>query len=135
MPARCDAMKLLPHCRGVLLGLLCLLGGHSRGDEPMRYVYHPPESPLDKRYLYHWKILETALERTNETSGPCILEPSTFMAEKPQLFELRQAAGKLTVMYLRMAKVVGATRLLAKPFQPTDPLKLIVGLLANSVAA
>jgi len=65
-----NVMTLPPHCRGVLLGLLCALGGTAHGDEPTRYIYHPPESALDKQYLYHWKILETVLERTKKTSAP-----------------------------------------------------------------
>jgi ABC-type amino acid transport substrate-binding protein len=87
-------------CRSLLLCLLCLAGGRVHGDEPMRYVYHGPESPLDKRYLYHWKILETALGRTKEAYGPYVMEPSVAMTEKRQAFELRGATGRLTVMYL-----------------------------------
>jgi ABC-type amino acid transport substrate-binding protein len=72
----------------------------ARAAEPMRYVYHPPESALDRRYVYHWRILETALERTQAEYGPYVLEPSVFMTEKRQAFELRNATDKLTVMYL-----------------------------------
>ena len=93
-------MKLLPHCRGVLFGLLCLAGGRADGREPMRYVYHSPESAMDQRYLYHWKILETALERTKAAYGPYVMEPAVVMTEKRQAFELRHATGKLTVMYV-----------------------------------
>ncbi len=66
----------------------------------MRYVYHPPESALDTRYVYHWKILETALEKTKAEFGAYQMEPSVFMTEKRQAFELRNPTGKLTVMYL-----------------------------------
>lgn len=66
----------------------------------MRYIYHPPESALDQRYVYHWKILETALEKTQAEFGPYLMESSVFMTEKRQAFELRNATGKLTVMYL-----------------------------------
>ena len=92
-------MKPWLSCRGTLLGLCLLGGGHVHGGEAMRYVFHPPESPLDKRYLYQWQILETALERTKDTCGAYVLEPSVFMTEKRQTFELRNATGKLTVMY------------------------------------
>jgi len=91
--------RLTRHC-GRWLGLACLVASYAAGAEPMRYVYHPPESPLDRRYLYHWKILETALQRTTEEYGAFVMEPSLFMTEKRQAFELRQATGKLTVMYL-----------------------------------
>ena len=93
-------MKLLMHYRGILLCLLCWGGSLADGNEPMKYVYHAPESMMDTRYLYHWKILATALERTNASYGPAVMEPSVFMTEKRQAFELRNATGKLTVMYL-----------------------------------
>jgi len=67
---------------------------------PMTYVYHRPESALDVRYVYHWEILRTALERTKEKWGPYRMVPSEFMTEQRQAFELKHATGKLTVMYL-----------------------------------
>jgi hypothetical protein len=66
----------------------------------MRYIYHPPESPLDRRYEYQWEILRTALEKTRDTYGPYVMQPADFMTEKRQAFELRNATGRLTVMYL-----------------------------------
>ncbi len=68
--------------------------------DPMRYIYDASESALDKRYEYHWEILRTALERTKEKYGPYFMESSVFMTENRQAFELRNATGKLTVMYL-----------------------------------
>jgi len=66
----------------------------------MRYVYHPPESSFDVRYLYQWEILRTALEKTNPKWGPYEMVPSERMVERRQAFELKNATGKLTVMYL-----------------------------------
>ena len=66
----------------------------------MTYVYHPPESPLDVRYLYHWEILRTALEKTKPKWGEYRMVPSARMSERRQAFELKSATGKLTVMYL-----------------------------------
>ncbi len=66
----------------------------------MRYLYNAPESSLDKRYLYHWAILQTALEKTAPKYGPSVMQPAEFMTEKRQTAELRDATGKLTVMYL-----------------------------------
>ena len=67
----------------------------------MTYVYHPPESSLDVRYLYHWEILRTALEKTKTKWGAYRLVPSQeVMSERRQAFELENATGKLTVMYL-----------------------------------
>jgi len=66
----------------------------------MTYIYHPPESPLDVRYQYHWEILRTALEKTKQKYGPYSMVPSEFMTERRQAFELKNATGKLTVMYL-----------------------------------
>jgi hypothetical protein len=69
-------------------------------DAVMSYIYHPPESPLDVRYLYHWEILRTALEKTAPKWGPWNLVQSELMTEQRQAFELKHATGKLTVMYL-----------------------------------
>ncbi len=68
--------------------------------DTMRYIYHPPESQQDQRYLYHWEILRTALDKTFEQFGPYKLFPSEFMTEVRQVHELKNATGKLTVMYL-----------------------------------
>ena len=67
---------------------------------PMEYIYHPPESANDVRYVYHWEILRTALERTKDKWGPYRMVPSEFMTERRQAFEMKHATGKLTVMYL-----------------------------------
>ncbi len=67
---------------------------------PMEYIYHPPESALDVRYQYHWEILRTALEKTIPKWGPYRFVPSGPMTEQRQAFELKNATGKLTVMYL-----------------------------------
>jgi len=67
----------------------------------MRYVYHPPESSLDVRYLYQWEILRTALEKTKKKWGPYeLVAASEPMSEQRQTFEMQNATGKLTVMYL-----------------------------------
>jgi hypothetical protein len=66
----------------------------------MRYIHHPPESALDVRYLYQWEILRTALEKTVPKWGPYSIETSERMTEQRQAFELKNATGKLTVMYL-----------------------------------
>jgi ABC-type amino acid transport substrate-binding protein len=66
----------------------------------MTYVYHAPESSLDVRYLYHWEILRTALEKTRPKWGDYRMVPSGFMTEQRQALEMKSASGKLTVMYL-----------------------------------
>jgi len=66
----------------------------------MTYIYHPPESSLDVRYLYHWEILRTALDKTTAKWGPYRMVPSELMTERRQAFELKSGSGKLTVMYL-----------------------------------
>lgn len=73
---------------------------HSVPRPVMTYLYHPPESSLDVRYLYHWEILRTALEKTRPKWGDYRMVPTEFMTEKRQAFELKNATGKLTVMYL-----------------------------------
>ncbi|HND62886.1 MAG TPA: hypothetical protein PLB90_15505 [Opitutaceae bacterium] len=65
----------------------------------MRYVHNAPESANDRRYVYHWKILETALERTRAEYGDYVLTAAEPMSESRQTYELRQATGLLTVMY------------------------------------
>lgn len=66
----------------------------------MTYIYHPPESSLDVRYLYHWEILRTALDKTTPKWGAYRMVASELMTERRQAFELKSASGKLTVMYL-----------------------------------
>src|SRR5258708_26775524 len=69
-------------------------------ERAMTYIYHPPESPLDVRYQYHWEILRTALERTKTKWGPYRMVASERMTESRQRYEIEHATGKLTVMYL-----------------------------------
>ena len=66
----------------------------------MTYVYNAPESELDQRYTYHWEILRTALDKTIEKYGPYVMKASERMSEQRQSFELKEASGKLGVMYL-----------------------------------
>ncbi len=79
----------------------CLCGTQlCSADGPMRYVYNAPESELDQRYVYHWEILRTALEKTFDSHGAYELLPSERMSERRQAFELETASGKISVMYL-----------------------------------
>ncbi|HUJ16641.1 MAG TPA: hypothetical protein VL197_01490 [Nitrospirota bacterium] len=82
----------------VLLSLFTPLSSFAA--DPMTYIYNAPESRLDVRYQYHWEILKTALDKTELKYGPYRMVPSKPMAEKRQTFELMNATGKLTVMYL-----------------------------------
>ncbi|HEY2828754.1 MAG TPA: transporter substrate-binding domain-containing protein, partial [Thermoanaerobaculia bacterium] len=66
----------------------------------MRYAYDGPESARDVRYLYHWDILRTALEKTRPKWGDYLMVVSDVMTEQRQQFELMHATGKLNVMYL-----------------------------------
>jgi hypothetical protein len=66
----------------------------------MTYIYNAPESQLDVRYAYHWEILCTALEKTRAKWGDYRMVPSELMTEQRQTLELKNASGKLTVMYL-----------------------------------
>src|SRR5216684_5526078 len=88
--------------RSAFLAILLLIAfaAQSHAREVMTYIYHAPESSLDVRYQYHWEILRTALERTTPKWGAYRMVPSAFMTEKRQAFELKNATGKLTVMYL-----------------------------------
>ncbi len=84
----------------LVLFLLLTSAATSRAQKVMTYIYDAPESPLDVRYLYHWEILRTALERTTPKWGAYRMVPSKRMTERRQAFELKKATGKLTVMYL-----------------------------------
>ena len=88
----------------ILLGglLAWLLSGPAAAQAPeaMTYVFNAPESALDVRYEYHWEILRTALEKTSGKWGPYRMTGSGRMTEKRQAYELKNATGKLTVMYL-----------------------------------
>ncbi len=80
--------------------LVIFTASQLRAGEAMTYIYNAPESLLDKRYLFHWEILRTALEKTKDNYGPYRMVASEFMTERRQAFELKNATGKLTVMYL-----------------------------------
>src|SRR6185503_16229262 len=90
----------------LLLWLGATLGAaaEARADDPppMRYVIHRRESESDVRYVYQWKVLEAALEKTRAAYGPyeLALSPTLFMTEQRQAAELRRGSDKLTVMYL-----------------------------------
>jgi ABC-type amino acid transport substrate-binding protein len=80
--------------------LMAFLAAAPPPPAPMTYIYDAPESALDVRYLYHWEILRTALEKTTPKWGPYKMVPSERMTEHRQTFELKNHTGKLTVMYL-----------------------------------
>ena len=100
VPAGVLLRILSPSVRFILLLLLLGLSRSVFADGVMTYIYDAPESALDKRYLYHWEILRTALEKTQAKYGPYRMQQSERMTEKRQAFELKNATGKLTVMYL-----------------------------------
>jgi len=50
----------------VLLSLFAPLT--TSASNPMVYIYNSPESRLDVRYLYHWEILKTALDKKTNTA-------------------------------------------------------------------
>ncbi|HJV89268.1 MAG TPA: hypothetical protein VJ623_03100 [Holophagaceae bacterium] len=77
---------------------------------PMRYITNAPESESDVRYLYHWEILRTALEKTRATWGPFELKAGPRMTENRQAFELK-AGRSLTVMCLSTKPDMEATLL------------------------
>lgn len=83
-----------------LLALLLVSFADASRAQVMTYIYHAPESSLDVRYLYHWEILRTALERTTPKWGAYRMVKSGFMTERRQTYELKNATGKLNVMYL-----------------------------------
>jgi hypothetical protein len=93
-------MNVLRVAPVLLLGGLVFADLRAESESVMKYIYNAPESALDRRYLYHWKILETALEKTKPKYGAYSMEPAVFMTEARQAFELQHATGKLSVMYL-----------------------------------
>jgi hypothetical protein len=86
--------------RPIFALLALLVSTAATAAPPMTYVYHRPESLLDDRYDYQWEILRTALEKTSKKWGSFRMTQSDFMTEQRQAFELKNATGKLTVMYL-----------------------------------
>jgi len=88
----------------VAVALLLAAAPARAGPDPppgvMTYIHHPPESPRDVRYDYQWEVLRTALDRTTARWGPYRLLSSEPMTERRQAYELRNATGRLTVMYL-----------------------------------
>ena len=82
-------------CCALLLPVLAVAAAPA----PMRYIHPPPESLLDNRYDFEWKILETALERTRQAWGDYRIEVSDFMTEQRQVHELTQASGRLSMIF------------------------------------
>jgi ABC-type amino acid transport substrate-binding protein len=80
--------------------LISIFSAAARAENVMTYIYNAPESNLDRRYEYHWEILKTALEKTKAKYGPYSMLASGLMTEKRQAHELKNATGKLTIMYL-----------------------------------
>ena len=64
----------------------------------MIYIYHPPESPLDVRYNYHWSVLKAALIATQEKYGDYKMKTSVFMTEERQVRELLKRESKINTM-------------------------------------
>jgi ABC-type amino acid transport substrate-binding protein len=83
-----------------VFGTIHLATPCSLAAEAMRYIYNAPESPLDNRYSYQWKILETALKKTEEKWGPFERKPAVAMSEARQAKELIGNSGRISVMYL-----------------------------------
>src|SRR3954454_25391011 len=86
-----------------LLALLLVSFAAASRAQVMTSVYHAPESSLDVRYLYPWEILRTALERTTPKWGASRMVPSGVMTGRAAAFELKNATGQLSVMYLSTA--------------------------------
>jgi ABC-type amino acid transport substrate-binding protein len=86
--------------RSAFLAIFFVFASAAESRAVMTYIYHAPESSLDVRYRYHWEILRTALEKTTPKWGAYRMVPAGFMTERRQAFELENATGKLTVMYL-----------------------------------
>jgi ABC-type amino acid transport substrate-binding protein len=82
------------------LVVLLVIGSRLQAQPEMRYIYHAPEAADDVRYLYHWEILRTALNKTIPRWGRFQMVASERMTERRQAFELKNATGKLTVMYV-----------------------------------
>ena len=84
-----------------VLAAACVFTLVSTAPKPlMTYIHHPPESARDVRYVYQWEVLRTALEKTRPQWGEYRLVAGEVMTERRQAYELRNATGSLTVMYL-----------------------------------
>ena len=83
----------MPLKAGAFLALAVLAQPQQAPPGVMRYVHNAPESALDSRYRYHWKILETALDKTTSKYGPYVLETASSMTEQRQRFELARPTG------------------------------------------
>ena len=89
-----------PALLAALLWLAPVTAGRAQSPAaPMRYIHSAPESVLDQRCIYPWKILEAALERTRPAYGDYVLLTGEVMNESRQVAEMRRATGAPTVMY------------------------------------
>lgn len=82
-----------------LLCWLALIGAASAG-EAMVYLYPSPDNLHEDRHLYHWTVLEQALERTRATWGDYTLAAAPAMSETRQTHELSRSGGRVTVAWL-----------------------------------
>lgn len=97
-----DRVRAIPTLAAILVLLVpdAICTAALRADDVMTYIHHPPESARDVRYVYQWEVLRTALDKTKAKWGPYRMVPSESMTERRQAYELRNATGRLTVMYL-----------------------------------
>jgi len=65
-----------------------------------RFVHNAPETPDDRRYDYHWRVLRAALEVTRGQYGDYRLEPGQPMSEKLQVVEMHRPHGSLNTLVL-----------------------------------
>lgn len=88
-------------CAALLCCWLLTVSGALAGDAAsMRYIHPPPESPLDQRYDFEWRILEAALQRTRAEYGPYAITAAEFMTERRQVHELAADSGRLSILFL-----------------------------------
>lgn len=82
----------------VLVTFILFLSLKVQANNPMIYIYHPPESPLDVRYNYHWSVLKAALIATQKKYGDYKMKTSVFMTEERQVRELLKRESKINTM-------------------------------------
>lgn len=91
-----------------------------------RFIHSGPESASDRRYDYHWRVLQAALDATQDQYGPYLITLGDSMSETRQIRELSIGSGKINTL------VLDATTTLEQRFQPVK-IPIDKGLLGYRV--
>lgn len=118
----------LPVFLAVFVGFMPASGATATAAVPpqWQFIHSGPESANDRRYDYHWRVLQAALDATQDQYGPYVISRGDSMSESRQIRELSIGSGKLNTL------VLDATTTLEQRFQAVK-IPIDKGLLGYRV--